>query len=160
MCAYTNLVQHIDERRRAVPQCTRPCRYCARQPGQLRFGGNPPTSCKRANTPLFVHAQGASYCTEDVRQMGKRMAEAVGIPPECVGGKLFRIGGATDMRDRLGDAGMRVTKERGRWGTDVAFVYQRALLRDQLDASGTVADADAADLEAVVAGWVQPATFR
>ena len=27
-------------------------------------------------------------------------------------------------------------------------------------ASGTVADADAADLEAVVAGWVQPATFR
>ena len=92
--------------------------------------------------------------------MGKRMATAIGIPPASVGGKLFRIGGATDLRDRLGEASQRVIKERGRWGTDVAYVYQRALLRDQLDASGAMADADAADLEAAVAGWVQPATFR
>jgi hypothetical protein len=92
--------------------------------------------------------------------MGKRMALAVGIPPEAVGGKLFRIGGSTDLRDCLGDGSERVIKERGRWGTDVAFVYQRALLRDQLRASGAIADADAADLEATIAGWVQPSTFR
>ena len=160
MCAYTNLVQHVAERKQAVPACAHSCSRCSRRPGQPLPGGNPPASCKRANAPLFAHVDGTEFCTEDVRQMGKRMATAIGIPPASVGGKLFRIGGATDLRDRLGEASQRVIKERGRWGTDVAYVYQRALLRDQLDASGAMADADAADLEAAVAGWVQPATFR
>ena len=106
------------------------------------------------------HANGAAYCTNDVRQQGKRMARAIGKPPEAFGGKLFRIGGATDLRDCLGDASQRVIKDRGRWGSEVALVYQRSLLRDQLDASGSMAGADAADLEATIAGWVQPSTFR
>ena len=92
--------------------------------------------------------------------MGKRMATAVGIPPAAVGGKLFRIGGATDLLDQLGMGSSRIIQDRGRWGTEVARVYQRSLLRDQLDASGMMADADAADMEACIAGWVQPSTFR
>jgi hypothetical protein len=59
--------------------------------------------------------------------MGKRMAKAAGIPPEAVGGKLFRIGGATDVRDVLGAAAERTLKDRGRWGSDVAYVYGRML---------------------------------
>ena len=51
-------------------------------------------------------------------------------------------------------------QDRGRWGSEVARVYQRSLLRDQLDASGAMADADAADMEACIAGWVQPSNFR
>ena len=160
MCAYTQLKQHLTEQLHKTARCAGSCAWCARRPGEPRIAGAPPATCKRANAPLFAHASGAAYCTEDVRQMGKRMATAVGMPPEAVGGKLFRIGGSTDLRDRLGSAGERVIKERGRWGSDVAFVYQRALLRDQLDASGAIADADAADLEATVAGWTQPSTFR
>ena len=89
------------------------------------------------------------------------MAEAAGIPRAAVGGKLWRIGGATDCRDRLGaERGQRVMKERGRWASDVAFIYSRALVRDLLDASAAVGDADAEELEAVVDGWVQPSNFR
>ena len=160
MCAYTQLTRHLAERMRAVPRCAHTCAWCHRRAGTPRPGGNPPARCQRANTPLFSHDDGRAYCTEDVRQLGKRMAEAAGIPPEAVGGKLFRIGGATDLRDMLGPGGQRLIKERGRWGTDVAFVYVRALLSDELRASGAMADADSADLEAVVAGWVQPSTFR
>jgi hypothetical protein len=68
---------------------------------------------------------------------------------------------APARRDQLGcEKGQRTMKDRGRWGSDVAFVYARSLLRDQLDASAAVADADAQELEAVVSGWVQPSTFR
>ena len=52
------------------------------------------------------------------------------------------------------------TATTGRWGTDVMYVYQQALLRGQLDASRAMANADAADPEAAVAGGVQPAAFR
>ena len=160
MCAYSQLQRHLDTQLRATPRCAGSCTWCNRAAGAPRPGGNPPERCKRANTPLFAHANGRAYCTEDVRQLGKRMAEGAGIPPEAVGGKLFRIGGATDLRSILGEGGQRLIKERGRWGSDVAYVYQRALLSDTLHASGAMADADSADLEAAVAGWVQPSSFR
>ena len=160
MCAYTCLSQHLQERKRAVPQCVGSCRWCTRKPGEPRLSGNPPESCRRAQAPLFTRPDGQAFSTEDVRQMGKRMAGRVGISPEAVGGKLFRIGGATDLLDRLGVGSSRIIQDRGRWGSEVARVYQRSLLRDQLDASGAMADADAADMEACIAGWVQPSNFR
>ena len=42
----------------------------------------------------------------------------------------------------------------------MAFVYGRANMRDQLHASAAVGDADAREVEQMVEGWVQPATFR
>ena len=36
--------------------------------------------------------------------------------------------GATDLREVLGDASAALVKKRGRWASDVAEVYQRALL--------------------------------
>eukprot|EP00965_Chrysotila_dentata_P058255 1931704-Pleurochrysis_carterae.AAC.1 len=63
------------------------------------------------------------------------MAAAAGEDPASFCGKCWRIGGATDLRDRLGDASKATIKQRGRWPSDVALVYQRALLDHQLDAS-------------------------
>jgi 16S rRNA (cytosine967-C5)-methyltransferase len=76
------------------------------------------------------------------------------------GGKSFRIGGATDWRDIFGADAERVIKQRGRWQSDIAFLYQRALAETHLRGSAAVADADHADLESLCLGWVQPATFR
>ena len=48
------------------------------------------------------------------------MATAAGIEEGSTGGKLWRIGGATDLWDVLGaDAARAHIKERGRWKTDI-----------------------------------------
>ena len=54
----------------------------------------------------------------------------------------------------------RIIKQRGRWQSDIAFLYQRALAETHLRGSAAVADADHADLESLCLGWVQPATLR
>ena len=119
-----------------------------------------PPSCARANTPLFVTPTGVPWRTDDVRALAQRVAALVGIPPSAVGAKCFRIGGATDLRDALGPAAQPLIKQRGRWASDVAAVYQRALVRDQLDASDAIAAADSREIESMLPGWVQPASFR
>ena len=160
LCAYTALKRHVLRLRNETPACAENCQWCDRSPLEPRVGGQPPQTCARAHTPLFTTAAGKPYVTNDVRVMGRRMAALVGMPGDAVGGKLFRVGGATDLRDVLGDEGMRVIKERGRWGSDVAVVYQRATMRHSLEASAAAADADSREVEAMVPGWVQPATFR
>ena len=70
-------------------------------------------------------------------------------PPAAeVGAKAFRVGGATDGRARLGDRSEAVLKQRGRWESDVALIYQRPRLAEQLalrqgaeQAAGLCADA-------------------
>eukprot|EP00965_Chrysotila_dentata_P096592 3191945-Pleurochrysis_carterae.AAC.1 len=61
------------------------------------------------------------------------MAAACGMDPKDFGGKSLRIGGATDLRDILGEAGKVQIQTRGRWGSDVAAVYQRATVDRQLE---------------------------
>ena len=46
-------------------------------------------------------------------------------------------------------------KERGRWASDVAFIYARALAGQQMDAAAGMADARDREMEAMVPGWVQ-----
>ena len=53
-----------------------------------------------------------------------------------------------------------LVRQRGRWASDVATVYQRALADEHLGGSAAVGDADGAELEALCRGWAQPATFR
>ena len=86
---------------------------------------------------------------------------ALGLAEEEAGAKCFRIGGATDLRDALGSSQVaELTLQRGRWASDVGLVYQRALVRNHLESSAAVGEAAGADLEAMCAGWAQPATFR
>jgi len=47
-------------------------------------------------------------------------------------------------------------KQRGRWCSDVALVYQRPLLASHLAASMWVRPGGSADLEAICAGFAQP----
>eukprot|EP00965_Chrysotila_dentata_P083990 2772403-Pleurochrysis_carterae.AAC.1 len=77
------------------------------------------------------------------------MAAATGLDPEEFGGKGWRIGGATDLRDILGDGGKAAIGQRERWGSDVAQVYQRALVDSQLRTCAGMADARGMDLEAL-----------
>eukprot|EP00965_Chrysotila_dentata_P170540 5629836-Pleurochrysis_carterae.AAC.1 len=88
------------------------------------------------------------------------MATACGMNPDDFGGKSWRIGGATDLRDILDDAGRSQIQLRGRWGSDVAAVYQRATVDRQLAVSAEVAESTGQDMEAMFAGWVQPANIR
>ena len=57
----------------------------------------------------------------------------------------------------LGAAGREVIKQRGRWRSDIADIYQRALLLEQMDGASRMADAQGADLESLLRGWSQPA---
>eukprot|EP00965_Chrysotila_dentata_P184991 6106920-Pleurochrysis_carterae.AAC.1 len=114
-----------------------------------------------SRTPLFVGADGVSpWSSTDSRRVVKAMAAAAGLDPEEFGGKGWRIGGATDMRDILGDGGAAAVQQRGRWATDIAQIYQRAVVDGQLRSSAGMADAAGVDMEALCAGWSQPASFR
>ena len=125
---------HVRRRRRAVPRS------------------------EWATTPLFVTAAGRHWETSDVRGLARRWAKALGVPTHDVGGKSFRIRGATDLQAQLGaEQGARVVRERGRWASDVSYIYSRASAQVQLDASATMADASGGSLEALIPSKTQPA---
>jgi hypothetical protein len=130
---------------------------------QAVLGSPPPTEGRvqgpAAQIPFFrclwKHG-GPVWDTEDTRDLARRMAISLGLDPNEFGGKSFRIGGATDWRQKLGADSERLIRQRGRWLSDIALCYQRALARQHLDASAAVADAEGADLEALCPGWAQP----
>eukprot|EP00965_Chrysotila_dentata_P129951 4295752-Pleurochrysis_carterae.AAC.1 len=64
------------------------------------------------------------------------------------------------MRDILRDGGAAAVQQQGRWATDIAQIYQRAVVDGQLRSSADMADAAEVDMEALCAGWSQPASFR
>eukprot|EP00965_Chrysotila_dentata_P062647 2075928-Pleurochrysis_carterae.AAC.1 len=57
----------------------------------------------------------------------------------------------------MGEDGRALIKQRGRWQSDVASVYQRAIVDKQLRASAEMGEASGVELEAIAAGWAQPA---
>ena len=108
----------------------------------------PPAAVSRAILYMYMSQTTLSA-------LATRMAKALGLDPSEFGGKSFRIGGATDLRSLLGADSERIIKQRGRWHSDVALAYQRALARQHLSASSAVADVDESDLEALCPGWAQ-----
>jgi hypothetical protein len=128
-------------------------------------GAQPPLEGRTPDAALagraFFHGRrGAVWATDDTRELARRIARALGLDPSEFGGKSFRIGGATDWRDVFGADAERIITQRGRWYSDIALLYQRALAETHLRGSAAVADADHADLESLCRGWVQPANFR
>ena len=123
--------------------------------------GVPPASCARANTPFFVRPDGEAFCTSDVANVARKIARYAGMGDVTVGGKAFRIGGAEDLYEALGVGGERLLRERGRWSSrDIGFIYARASAAMHLDGSARMSGATGRELEALCAGWVQPASFR
>eukprot|EP00965_Chrysotila_dentata_P149804 4946676-Pleurochrysis_carterae.AAC.2 len=57
----------------------------------------------------------------------------------------------------MGEEGRALIKQRGRWQCDVASMCQRAIVDRQLEASASVGGAKGVELEAICAGWAQPA---
>ena len=61
------------------------------------------------------------------------------------------------MVEMLGpEAATRVTKRRGRWRSDIFFIYVRTDASEQLAASATMADASGHEIESIVPTFVQP----
>ena len=129
----------------------------------LRSGKPPPATgrvdAQYRDLQLFVKLNGKAWDTDDSRRLASAYGKALGADPTEYGGKSFRIGGATDWREILGADAERTTKQRGRWHSDIAHIYQRALANTHLAASARVGSAAGADLEALCRGWTQPATY-
>ena len=132
---------------------------------ELAAGSPPPAEGRTrdprlAARPFFVGRRGGAWDTNDTRDLARRLASALGLAPAEFGGKSFRIGGATDWRDVFGADAERIISQRGRWHSDIARLYQRALAETHLRGSALAGDAAHADLESLCRGWAQPATFR
>ena len=133
---------------------------------QAASGSTPPrvgrVTGPLASRPFFLSARRHQpvWNTNDTRALAQKMAIALGEDPSEFGGKSFRIGGATDWREVFGADAERIITQRGRWHSDIATLYQRALVEAHLRGSAAVGDTHGADLESLCKGWAQPATFR
>lgn len=112
--------------------------------------------------PLFAHEDGSAWCTADSAAAAKKIAELGGsgdngVDPGEVGAKSFRIGGATELRDRFGvEKSKALIKERGRWLTDIHEIYARTPVAEHLAASAALGEGSGVEIEAVSRGWIQP----
>ena len=120
------------------------------------------------DTPVFrTAAKGGAataFSTSDVLDIVREIAIAAGEDPSAYGAHSLRIGGATDFRDLfdtstetgLGEA-KRALKARGRWKSDIAYIYARTSLDSSLEASARVGNVSGRDIESAFAGWAEPA---
>ena len=129
LCAYAALARLIRARRLVVPAADWP------------------------SAPLFAGANGRAIHTGYVRELVRLAARLLGLPPLLFGGSSPRIGGATDLYFVYGADGARLIQERGRWHSDVAFIYQRASASRHLSASASMVEAQGIDLESFALGW-------
>ena len=111
-------------------------------------------------TTIPIHRKPA-WTTSDTSTLAKAIGKAAGIPQKDCGSKAFRLGGATDMRQAAGgEKAMRLLKERGRWSSDIACIYQRPLIHQHLLASASLGNAGGSRcFEEYCAGWSQPALY-
>ena len=91
--------------------------------------------------------------TAFVRETVRLACNLLGLAPGLYGSSSLRIGGATDLYDLLGVGGARIVKERGRWASDVAHIYQRCNATEHARISAGIVDAKAMDLEAFTGSW-------
>ena len=146
-CTYSNFWQHWLARREVV------CREHPRCTGQSgRF-------CHRCSTaPLFASpTSGLTWRTPDGLALVRDMCMSVGMDPDLHVGYSLRIGGASDLEESLGsERAEAVTRQRGRWRSDIHNIYRRTTPREQLDASAAMLHAAGHTVESLLPGWVQP----
>lgn len=87
----------------------------------------------------------------------KEALVAAGVSPARRGVRALRMGGASDLYDLYGPAAERYIRERGRWSSDVAQIYQRVSAAAHGLLSRTIGDSAGADLQSLLAGWCQAA---
>ena len=74
--------------------------------------------------------------------MGRKFAKAAGIAEESVGGKLFRIGGASDLNEVIGPRSETLLRQRGRWASDAFHGYPRDSREASRNVAGRMAKVD------------------
>ena len=98
------------------------------------------------------------WTSHDSLVLAREIAAYIGEDAAQYGGKSFRIGGATDLREVMGtERAEEILRQRGRWKSDIWRIYARTLASALLNASAAVAAARRRDMEALCRGWVQPA---
>ena len=143
---------HADSRLGEDPMCTYDALLAVRalQPGAL-------------HTDLFFRvpppAEGSSHWTNVdtglISRWVKEVCPAAGLPTEGRGSSSLRIGGATDLYDLYGPQAERLIRERGRWASDVAQIYQRVSATAHGAASRAIGDSEGVDLQSMLGGWAQ-----
>ena len=137
---------------------TRAAAVCIQRPPCMA-----PRFCHRClHEPLFASpVTGATWRTPDGTTLVRDMCVAIGEDPSSYEGYCLRIGGATDLAEAVGpERAAAVTEERGRWRSDIAYIYRRRTTSTQLEASALMLDAGGHTIESVMPGWVQPARGR
>jgi hypothetical protein len=93
--------------------------------------------------------------SDDVGVWVKEAALAAEIDPAPLGVRALRMGGATDLYDIYGPPGERLIRERGRWSSDIAQIYQRVSAAAHGQLSRSIGDSAGVDLQSLLAGWSQ-----
>ena len=91
----------------------------------------------------------------DITRWVKEAAIAAGVDPSRRAGRALRMGGAADLYDIFGPAGERYIRERGRWASDVAQIYQRVSASAHGELSRVIGDSEGLDLQSMLSGWSQ-----
>jgi hypothetical protein len=127
---------------------------------RLREAEVPPD--ERASAPFFATDGGAPVTTARVREEVRAAVGVLGVAcPEEYGAKALRAGGATDLYAVLGGTEAEsLIRSRGRWCSEIWQIYARLSADAQARVSAAMTAVEGNDLEAVVAGWVQPAATR
>ena len=113
----------------------------------------------RASTAFFTLSNGRIIDTGNVRDRARVIASLSGIDPAEVGAKSFRIGGAFKFRewcDRQGLDASRLLKERGRWWSDIGYIYARMSDRVHLAGSRGMTEGEASTAAETYTAWTQP----
>ena len=103
-----------------------------------------------------------SLSTDHMLTMFRECATACGLNPLDAGSNAGRIAGAEDIYDAClcqggathrvaAEQGTRLIKERGRWDSDVAFVYARPSIVAHLVLSAAMGDHARVDIESLLA---------
>lgn len=145
---------------KAVPNCG----YCAimrilkrRFPGYtVNADGRVADYNARCQPLLVVGATKQPYQTSDVAVLAKRFARLAGLDADFAGAKSFRIKSATDLLAKFGLASRDYLKRRGRWFSDIFFIYARVTWAEQCLVSAALG-ADVGDTVERPHGYVQPA---
>jgi hypothetical protein len=94
-----------------------------------------------------------------VNSMVHEAVAALGLDPSEYGAPSLRIAGATDLRDRYGMDGFDIINSRGRWASDIGFIYQRTTTAEMIEASIEMTYASRPEHERIM-GIAQPARKR
>ena len=85
---------------------------------------DPVPESEGAATPMFRKADGSAFTTDDIRNIVRQLAVALGVNPEEFGAHSLRIGGATALFAAGADP--MVIRTMGRWSSDCYRLYVRA----------------------------------